>query len=336
MATDLGLLLGDLRAEGDDLDAMVADLPAADWARPTPAPGWTIAHQIAHLAWTDVRALLAATDEAAFQADLQDGAADPQGHVDSGAAQGAAQPPAELLSRWRAGRTAVLTTLAGLPAQTRLPWFGPPMAPASMATARLMETWAHGQDVADTLAVTRPPTSRLRHVTYLAVRTRDFAFAVHGLPPPAEPFRVELAAPDGATWTWGPEDAAQRVTGPALDLCLLAVQRRHRDNLALVAKGADADRWLDIAQCFAGPPGPGRAGTAAAQAGPTGAMAGGSAAGATSSGAGGVAGGRAGGTVGGATAGAVGSAAPARLTPTTTPGAPAASDAPAASGATDR
>jgi uncharacterized protein (TIGR03084 family) len=258
MATDLGLLLGDLQAEGDDLDAMVAGLPAAGWARPTPAPGWTIAHQIAHLAWTDVRALLAATDEAAFQADLQDAAADPQGHVDSGAAQGAAQSPPELLSRWRAGRTAVLTTLAGLPAQTRLPWFGPPMAPASMATARLMETWAHGQDVADALGVTRPPTSRLRHVTYLAVRTRDFAFQVNGLPPPAEPFRVELAAPDGATWTWGPEDAGQRVTGPALDFCLLAVQRRHRDNLALVATGASADRWLDIAQCFAGPPGPGR------------------------------------------------------------------------------
>jgi len=258
MATDLGVLLGDLRVEGDDLDAIVGDLPAADWTRPTPAAGWTIAHQIAHLAWTDMRALLAATDGPAFQADLQDGAADQRGYVDGGAAQGAAQPPAELLSRWRAGRAAVLTTLAGLPAQTRLPWFGPPMGPASMVTARLMETWAHGQDVVDALGVTRPPTGRLRHVAHLAVRTRDFAFEANGLPPPAEPFRVELTAPDGVAWTWGREDAAQRVTGPALDLCLLAVQRRHRDDLALAATGADADRWLDIAQCFAGPPGPGR------------------------------------------------------------------------------
>src|SRR5215470_15204173 len=249
---------GRLPGMAADLDVLVAGLPATGWTRPTPAPGWTIAHQIGHLAWTDARALQAATDAPAFRADLQLGAADPQAYVDGGAAQGAAQPPAELLSRWRAGRTAVLTTLAGLPAQTRLPWFGPPMGPASMLTARLMETWAHGQDVADALGVTRQPTSRLRHVAHLAVRTRDFAFEVHGLAPPAGPFRVELTAPDGATWTWGPGDAVQVVTGPAVDFCLLAVQRRHRDDLALVATGAEADRWLDIAQCFAGPPGPGR------------------------------------------------------------------------------
>jgi uncharacterized protein (TIGR03084 family) len=59
-------------------------------------------------------------------------------------------------------------------------------------------------------------------------------------------------------WTWGPDDALQRVTGPAVDFCLLVTQRRHRDDLALVAEGVDADAWLDIAQAFAGPPGEGR------------------------------------------------------------------------------
>ena len=131
------------------------------------------------------------------------------------------------------------------------------MSTASMATARLMETWAHGQDVADALGVTRTPTDRLRHVVRLGVRTRDFAFGVHGLTPPVEEFRVELTAPSGELWTYGPEDAAQRVTGPALDFCLLVTQRAHRADLALRAEGADADRWLDIAQAFAGPPGAG-------------------------------------------------------------------------------
>ncbi len=78
-----------------------------------------------------------------------------------------------------------------------LPWFGPPMAAASTATARLMETWAHGLDIADTLGVTRPPTDRLRHIARIGVRARDFAYATHGLTPPAEPFRVELTAPGG-------------------------------------------------------------------------------------------------------------------------------------------
>jgi uncharacterized protein (TIGR03084 family) len=81
---------------------------------------------------------------------------------------------------------------------------------------------------------------------------------VHGLPVPAEEFRVELTAPDGDRWEYGPAEAAQRVTGPAFDLCLLAVQRRHRSDLALVASGPDAEAWLEIMQAFAGPPGAGR------------------------------------------------------------------------------
>lgn len=251
-------LLADLTAEGDDLDALVADLPAADWARPTPSTGWTIAHQIAHLAWTDGVATLAATDADAFTAQVQAALSRIDTFVDEAASEGAAIAPAELLARWRSGRSALAAALADVPAGTKLPWFGPPMSAASMATARLMETWAHGQDVADALAITRTPTARLRHVAHIGVRTRDFAYAVNDRTPPAEPFRVELTAPDGELWTWGPQEATQRVTGPALDFCLRVTQRRHRDDLALAAVGADADAWLDIAQAFAGPPGTGR------------------------------------------------------------------------------
>ena len=121
-----------------------------------------------------------------------------------------------------------------------------------MATARLMETWAHGLDVADALGVTVRPTARLKSIAHLGVRTRDFAFTVHGLAPPAEPFRVELAAPDGGLWVWGPADAAQRVTGSAEDFCYLVTQRRPRAALDVVADGADAEKWLSIAQAFAG------------------------------------------------------------------------------------
>ncbi len=127
-----------------------------------------------------------------------------------------------------------------------------------MATARLMETWAHGQDVADALGTVREPSARLRHVAHLGVRTLGFAFTVHGLPAPQAPVRVELTAPDGGLWTWGPEGAADRVAGPALDFCLLVTQRRHRDDLALTAVGEVATAWLPIAQAFAGPPGKGR------------------------------------------------------------------------------
>ncbi|WFE37243.1 TIGR03084 family metal-binding protein [Micromonospora sp. WMMD998] len=251
---DLTALLTDLAAESEQLDALVAELPADGWERPTPAPGWTVAHQIAHLAWTDHVAHLAATDESAFFASVT-AAPDLSRLVEDGA-EAFLAPPAALLARWRAGRSALAAALAAAPAGEKLPWYGTRMSPTSMATARIMETWAHGADVADALGVIRTPTARLRHVAHLGFRTLGHGFAAHGRAVPADPVRVELAAPAGdEVWAFGPADAADRVTGPALDFCLLVTQRRHRADLALVATGPVADEWLDVAQAFAGPPG---------------------------------------------------------------------------------
>ncbi|MEU6374493.1 TIGR03084 family metal-binding protein [Streptomyces sp. NPDC046909] len=253
-------VIDDLRAEGEELDLLVAELGPEGWALATPAPGWTVAHQIAHLAWTDHSSLLAVTDQAAFSREVEKALAAPGDFVDNGAEEGAGKPPGRLLAYWRAGREDLADALRAAPEGARFPWYGPPMSAASMATARLMETWAHGLDIADALGVTRTPTDRLRHIVRLGVRTRDFAFGVHGLTPPFEEFRIELTAPSGELWIYGPEDAASgKVTGPALDFCLLVTQRSHRTDLALTAEGDDADRWLDIAQAFAGPPGEGRA-----------------------------------------------------------------------------
>jgi uncharacterized protein (TIGR03084 family) len=254
-------LLADLAAEGAELDDVLGSLAPADWPRPTPAAGWSIAAQVAHLAWTDEVALLAATDPTAFAARAVGDLAE---DVERGAAEGAAEPPAALLARWRAGRQRLADALAAAPEGTRLPWFGPPMSVASMATARLMETWAHGVDVRDALGLPVAESPRLDHVAHLGVRTRAFAFGAHGLPAPAAPVRVELTRVDGTRWTDGPEDAAQRVTGPLLDFCLRVVQRRPRAALDLVAVGPDADRWLDVAQAFAGAPGRGSEGHPAA------------------------------------------------------------------------
>jgi uncharacterized protein (TIGR03084 family) len=251
-------VLADLWAETAELDRLVGGLAAGEWATPTPAEGWTIAHQIAHLAWTDEATHLAATDPDAFKASLQTAAANPTGYVDEGAAETAALPPDQLMTYWRETRADVTDALKKVPAGEKVAWYGPPMSPTSMATARLMETWAHGQDVVDALGVHRTPSNRLRHVAHLAVRTRDFAYLLNDRKPPAEQFRVELTGPDGDAWTWGPEDASAKVSGPALDFCLLATQRRHRDDLAVRAEGAEAEEWLGIIQAFAGLPGKGR------------------------------------------------------------------------------
>ncbi|MEU7629924.1 TIGR03084 family metal-binding protein [Nocardia sp. NPDC049220] len=255
---DLEALLNDFADECADLERLVTPLAQVDWARTTPATGWTIAHQIGHLAWTDEVATIAAADAAGFRKLLAEAGPRALTFVDEAAEEASSTPPAELLDRWRRGRAALSDALRAAPAGVKLPWFGPPMSTASMITARIMETWAHGQDVADSLGVARPPTTRLRTVAHIGVRTRNFAFTVHGKTPPAEEFRVELTAPDGTIWAWGPVDAAQRVIGPALDFCLLVTQRRHPNDLAIEAQGDDAAEWLTIAQAFAGPTGEGR------------------------------------------------------------------------------
>jgi uncharacterized protein (TIGR03084 family) len=182
---------------------------------------------------------------------------DPEGFVDTSAHAGALAEPTDLLQWWDDARGALVTALRGV--EGRIPWFGPPMSAASMATARFMETWAHAHDVYDALGVEPVVTDEVRHVCHLGVRTRDFAYAVHRIDPPADEFRVELTPPGGGpAWSWGPEDAAQRVTGPAYDFARLVTQRVHRDDTALEAVGPDAERWLGIAQAFAGPPGAGR------------------------------------------------------------------------------
>lgn len=258
-ASTLATVLADLSAEGVDLDALVS-ADCVDLTTATPAPGWTIAHQLGHLRWTDDLTVLTARDPAAFAAVAstlsteQDLAA----AIDTGAAQGAGTPGSELLVSWRTGRAAVLDALCRVPSGSRLAWIGPPMGAGTMASARIMETWAHGQDIADALGVDRLPTDRLRHVADLGVRTRDHAFRTNRLPLPTEPFRVELDAPSGVIWSWGPPEATERVTGPALDFALLVTQRRHPDDLSLIATGPLAQQWITIAQAFAGAPGEGR------------------------------------------------------------------------------
>ena len=254
MTDRLAEVLTDLAAESDQLDSWVSTLTGDGWAAQTPAVGWTIAHQIAHLHWTDEASRKAATG-AGFGEFLQAAAEDPTGYVDKAASDLVALGPREVLTRWRDGRAALAHALRAVPSGERIAWFGPPMSPTSMATARLMETWAHGHDVAEALGIDVPVTPRARHVCHIGVRTRGFAYAVRGLELPETEVYVELTGPSGEVWTWGPQDASERVTGSAWDFALLVTRRRHLDDVDVHADGSDAEQWLTIAQAFAGMPG---------------------------------------------------------------------------------
>jgi uncharacterized protein (TIGR03084 family) len=258
MGVTMDQVLDDLGAETQVLYELVADLGDTAIAAATPAAGWSIRDQLTHLAYFDETATLAAVNPEAFRRAAEALMAGGEDFPDRIAAEHAELPAADVRDWLVRARREFVAVFRGIDPKARLPWYGPEMSALSSATARLMETWAHGQDVADALGRYREPTDRLRHIAHLGVQTTAFSFSLNGKPVPEGPIQVELAAPSGARWTWGPAGAADRVSGTALDFCLVVTQRRHLDDTALRADGPVAREWLSIAQTFAGSPGTGR------------------------------------------------------------------------------
>jgi uncharacterized protein (TIGR03084 family) len=259
MADDVRSLLEDLDDEHAALDAVVEPLDDDGWDVPTPSPGWRVRDQVGHLAYFDDRGRLSATDPDAFTAERDAALADLAGFEAAASRLGREETGAALLDTWREARRRCVDALVAVPDGARLPWYGPPMSVRSFATARLMETWAHGQDVVDGLVTPgrhaeRPATDRLRHICHIGFSTRGWSYAVRGAEAPTTAVRVALTLPSGATWTAGVEAATESVTGPAEDFCLVVTQRRNVADTALAVDGEAAAGWMAIAQCFAGAP----------------------------------------------------------------------------------
>jgi uncharacterized protein (TIGR03084 family) len=216
---------------------MLAPLAPQDWDRPTPADGWAVRDQISHLAYFDDVAMLAAQSAQEFRALRAVLLAEGGDVPDRLVRQYRDMDPVALLDWFRSSRARLLKDFAALPPKARISWFGPDMSILSAVTARLMETWAHGHDVADALGLEYPESARLRHIADLGVKTLGFSFTNRGLKVPDVPVRVRLIAPD---------------------FCLVVTQRRHKDDSALLTEGPVAEEWMSIAQAYAGKPGPGR------------------------------------------------------------------------------
>jgi uncharacterized protein (TIGR03084 family) len=246
-------LLSDLRAETSVLEGILTGLTAGQWESMTPAEGWSVGDHVTHLAYFDQSATMAAVDAAAFRDHAK--ALDSHGPNFSAwvASEYRAMAPAEQHQWFRRARGQLVSSFEEVDPTQKLPWFGPQMSPASSLTARLMETWAHSQDIAEAVAVPYPQSNRIHHIAYLGVRTFNFSFQVHGLPVPDSPISVRLLSPDGSQWAWGDADAQDAVEGPAVDFCRVVTQRRALAETDLIVKGPVATEWLSIAQAFAGP-----------------------------------------------------------------------------------
>ncbi len=247
----------DLLAEQEALDQIVSGLTTDQWALATASPRWSVADQVGHLTYFDNTAAMAITDPDGFTALVQElvGAIvdDEESGDDLTLGEYRAMTPTELLDAWRANRKLLADASATLEEDTRVVWYGPSMGSKSFLTARLMECWAHGQDIVDVVGASRENTDRLRHIAQLGFITRGWAYVNRGLEAPDVPVRVELTAPSGDTWTFGPDDAAESITGSADDFCLVVTQRRHVNSTGLVVEGDSAREWMELAQAFAGP-----------------------------------------------------------------------------------
>ncbi|MBD0323204.1 MAG: TIGR03084 family protein [Aldersonia sp.] len=251
-------LAADLTAEAGDLQSILRGIGDEEWATETPAPGWTIHDQVAHLAHFDAITRLAIDDPAAFVT-FRDGLPDLQTYVDAVGGRYAAKSGAKMLAWWQQESAALRDSVVAADPDTRVPWFGPAMSLPSKITARIMETWAHGQDVVDAIGAQRPPTDRIRHVVRIGVLSFPNSFRARGRDVPQTEVYVELTAPDRkSVWQWGDPKASNAVRGSALDFCLVVTQRRHRADTDLQTSGLVAAQWMEIAQAFAGPPGQGR------------------------------------------------------------------------------
>ena len=252
-------VLSDLAGEQEALDRLVAGLDDAGWSTPTPSVGWEVTDQISHLAYFDEKAAQTVRDPEGFSSEVK-------ALISSGKlreleseimAQGRAMDGPALLAWWREARAGLHSAMSGVDPDRRLPWYGPPMRAYSSAQARLMETWAHGQDVADALGVEYPASDRIYHVAELGIKTFSWSFRNRGLEAPDRKVRVALRGLSGRTWVWN-DDCDSCVTGPLRDFCLVVTQRRHPNDTRLVIEGGLARRWMQVAQAFAGPPGSGR------------------------------------------------------------------------------
>jgi uncharacterized protein (TIGR03084 family) len=239
----------DLEAEQDRLDEVLGTLGPDDWGLPSDAAGWSISDVVLHLAQTEELVVASASgDLAPFARDPGQG-----GSVDEFAARSVederSTPPDAVYPRWRSARHAALGALRRCPPGTRLPWATSPLSPATLATTRLAEHWAHALDITGPLGIAYPDTARLRHIAWLAMRTLPYAFAVAGLE--ARPVRCELTGPGGERWEFGPADAGSCITGAAGEFCRVAAQRLAPEAAGLTATGPDAAAALRVVRTYA-------------------------------------------------------------------------------------
>ena len=244
----------DFRTESRALHALLVDVDPARFSEPTQFKDWTINHVLQHLHVWNMMADLSLTNEEAFSARLAEIMSETGGMrvFENKYLKGMAGQ--KLLETWQKYFELTSDHFAGTDPKQRLKWAGPDMSARSSITARLMETWAHGQEVYDHFGMERVDTDRIRNIAHLGVNTFGWTYMTRGREAPDEKPYVKLTAPSGAIWEWNSPSETNLIFGSATDFCQVVTQVRNIADTHLTALGETAAEWMSMAQCFAGPP----------------------------------------------------------------------------------
>jgi uncharacterized protein (TIGR03084 family) len=246
----------DFRDESEALYELLEPLKDEAFERATQFKNWKINDVLTHLHMWNWAADLTLTDSAGFEKFLQQVAA----FVAKGSIREFENEwikglkGRELLNEWHTFCLNMSDRYAAADPKARVKWAGPDMSVRSKISARLMETWAHGQEVYDLLGVKRVDTDRIKNIALLGVNTFGWTFACRGLEIPGDPPYVKLTGPSGEIWEWNEPSDESRVEGVASEFCQVVAQVRNIADTDLTVTGDVATRWMSVAQCFAGPP----------------------------------------------------------------------------------
>lgn len=244
----------DFRAESKALYALLSAADPIGFDTPTQFKDWTINSVLQHLYFWNQMAGLQLTDEDELSRRLNGVLTSKGGMRAYESEHFKGLSGRELLEQWHADVNQTADLFANADPKARLKWAGPEMSARSSITARLMETWAHGQEAYDHLGVERQNEDRIQNIVVLGVNTFGWTYMTRKESPPGPIPFLELTAPSGAIWTYGEESSTDRISGPAEEFCQVVTQTRNIADTQLLVTGPVATDWMSKAQCFAGPP----------------------------------------------------------------------------------
>lgn len=247
----------DFRDESEALFALIDRLDDSDWVRETQFKHWTANDVVAHLHLGNYAAdlsLKGGDEFATFVRRLAELGRNTARHLDATHAWLGGIKNRDLALRWRDFYREMAERFVVAEPKQRVKWFGPDMSVLSSISARLMETWAHGQALYDLFGETRIDTDRIKNIAIIGINTFGWTFTNRGIEPPGVRPNVRLTAPSGVRWEWPTADSDDLIEGAAVEFCQVVAQTRNIADTSLKVAGKTAMAWMAIAQCFAGPP----------------------------------------------------------------------------------